>query len=63
LQRVFFGPGRQEHLHLPEIDTRERLVLVPLTVATVALGVLPNLLVLSGSGPSVAALLRLLGGA
>jgi NADH-quinone oxidoreductase subunit M len=63
LQRVFFGPGRQEHRHLAEIDTRERLVLVPLAVAAVALGVLPNLLVLSGSGPSVAALLRLLGGA
>jgi NADH-quinone oxidoreductase subunit M len=63
LQRVFFGPSRQEYRHLPDIDTRERLVLVPLAVAAVALGVLPNLLVLGGSGPSVAALLRLLGGA
>jgi NADH-quinone oxidoreductase subunit M len=62
LQRVFFGPVRQEYRGLAEIDTREKLVLVPLAAAAIALGVLPNLLVLGGSGPTMAALVKLLGG-
>jgi NADH-quinone oxidoreductase subunit M len=41
IQRVFFGPEKNEYRDFPEVDGREITVLTPLTVMAVALGVLP----------------------
>jgi NADH-quinone oxidoreductase subunit M len=41
LQRVFLGPEKAEHRGFPEVDTREHVVLAPLTAMAILLGVLP----------------------
>jgi NADH-quinone oxidoreductase subunit M len=52
LQRVFLGkPG--EHGLLPDMNVREIIVAAPLVVLTVALGVLPQAMLLGWMGPSV----------
>src|SRR5687768_14857470 len=43
IQRVFFGPEKNEYKNFPEVDSREVTVLTPLTVMAIALGVLPTL--------------------
>jgi NADH-quinone oxidoreductase subunit M len=42
IQRVFFGPEKQEYKAFPEVDAREQTVLAPLTVMAIVLGVLPT---------------------
>jgi NADH-quinone oxidoreductase subunit M len=41
VQRVFLGPEKSEYQNFKEIDSREMLVLTPLTVMAIVLGVLP----------------------
>jgi len=41
IQRVFLGPEKPEYRGFAEIDSREMLVLAPLTVMAILLGVLP----------------------
>ncbi|MFO0907263.1 MAG: NADH-quinone oxidoreductase subunit M [Isosphaeraceae bacterium] len=54
LQRVFLGPDKDHHGHaLPDLTAREIIIAAPLVVFTVALGVLPQPLLLSWMGPSV----------
>jgi NADH-quinone oxidoreductase subunit M len=52
LQRVFLGRNEQ-YKGLPDLDTREFVIAVPLVVFTVLLGVLPQMSVLEWMGPSV----------
>jgi NADH-quinone oxidoreductase subunit M len=52
LQRVFLG-RTEEWARLPDMNVREVIVAAPLVVLTVALGVLPQTLLLSWMGPSV----------
>lgn len=52
IQRVFLGRS-EVWKGLPDMDLRELTVAVPLVVLTVAMGVLPNTLILSWMSPSV----------
>ncbi len=52
LQRVFLGRS-ETWKGLPDMDLREIAIAVPLVVLTIAMGVLPNALVLSWMSPSV----------
>jgi NADH-quinone oxidoreductase subunit M len=52
LQRVFLGRS-ETWKGLPDMDLREIAIAVPLVVLTIAMGVLPNYLVLSWMSPSV----------
>jgi NADH-quinone oxidoreductase subunit M len=42
MQRVFLGPEKPEYRGFAEVDRRETVVLVPLTVMAILLGVLPT---------------------
>jgi NADH-quinone oxidoreductase subunit M len=42
IQRVWLGPLNAKYAHLPEIDTRELVTLVPLAVIVLVLGVYPH---------------------
>lgn len=43
LERVLFGAiTREENRHLPDVNGRERLALIPMAVLVVVMGVLPN---------------------
>jgi len=59
VQRVFFGPVRNEQADLPDVNTRELTVLVPLAVLTILLGVLPGVFVFVFTDHTVDALLKL----
>ncbi len=52
LQRVFLGKSEQ-YKGLPDLTVREKVIAVPLVVLTVALGVLPQPMLLSWMSPSV----------
>ena len=52
LQRVFLGRS-EAWKGLPDMDLREITIAAPLVVLTIAMGVLPNMLVLSWMSPSV----------
>jgi NADH-quinone oxidoreductase subunit M len=52
VQRVFLG-GNEAWKGLPDMDLREVVIAVPLVVLTIAMGILPQTLVLSWMGPSV----------
>jgi NADH-quinone oxidoreductase subunit M len=52
LQRVFLGRS-ETWKGLPDMDLREIAIAVPLVVLTIAMGVLPNYLILSWMSPSV----------
>src|SRR2546430_3301035 len=41
IQRVFFGPEKTEYKNFPEVDSREIVVLTPLTAMAILLGILP----------------------
>jgi NADH-quinone oxidoreductase subunit M len=57
LQRVFLG--RNEHFRgLPDLTAREWLISIPLVLLTVALGVLPQTLLLEWMSPSVTDMVR-----
>jgi NADH-quinone oxidoreductase subunit M len=58
VQRVFLGPEKPEYKDFPEIDSREMLVLTPLTVMAVLLGVLP-VFVFAFTNTTVAAMFSL----
>jgi len=58
IQRVFLGPEKPEYKDFPEIDSREMLVLTPLTVMAVLLGVLP-VFVFAFTNTTVAAMFNL----
>jgi NADH-quinone oxidoreductase subunit M len=57
LQRVFLGRS-EEHKGLTDMNAREIIIAIPLVVLTVALGVLPQPLLLSWMGPSVDTVVR-----
>jgi NADH-quinone oxidoreductase subunit M len=59
IQRVFLGPERQEFKGFAEVDSREMLVLTPLTVMAILLGVLPALFVFAFTNTTVAAMFKL----
>jgi NADH-quinone oxidoreductase subunit M len=44
IQRVFFGPEKNEYKAFPEVDGREVAVLTPLTIMALALGILPTVM-------------------
>ncbi len=52
VQRVFLGQS-QAWKGLPDMNLREILIAVPLVVLTIAMGILPQPLILSWMGPSV----------
>jgi len=52
LQRVFLGRS-ETWKGLPDMDFREIVIAVPLVVFTLAMGILPNFLILSWMSPSV----------
>jgi NADH-quinone oxidoreductase subunit M len=57
LQRVFLG-GSEQYKGLPDLNIREWTIAIPLVVLTVALGVLPQSLLLRWMEPSVALVVR-----
>jgi NADH-quinone oxidoreductase subunit M len=57
LQRVFLGRSEQ-YRGLPDLTVREWSIAIPLVVLTVALGVMPQTLVLRWMGPSVDRVVR-----
>ncbi|HZZ45026.1 MAG TPA: NADH-quinone oxidoreductase subunit M [Tepidisphaeraceae bacterium] len=60
LQRIFLGPPRPELSNLPDTTHPAELsVLIPLTVMTLLLGILPSLFVFPLTNPTVTALLKL----
>lgn len=42
IQRVFFGPEKPQYKGFPEVDAREQTVLIPLTIVSIVLGVIPS---------------------
>jgi NADH-quinone oxidoreductase subunit M len=60
IQRVFFGAPRPEFRDLPEVNTREQLVLWPLAAIAILLGLLPTALVFAFSDATMDALFKLL---
>jgi NADH-quinone oxidoreductase subunit M len=62
IQRVFFGPEKNEYKDFPEVDSREITVLTPLTVMAIGLGILPYLLFFTFTDQTVAALFQLFKG-
>jgi NADH-quinone oxidoreductase subunit M len=52
IQRVFLG-GNETWKGLPDIDLREMVIAVPLVVLTIAMGILPQTLILRWMSPSV----------
>jgi NADH-quinone oxidoreductase subunit M len=60
LQRVYLGKPHDDTEHVPEMDTREALVLWPLGILAIVLGVLPWATVLMFSNTTVDALLKVL---
>jgi NADH-quinone oxidoreductase subunit M len=61
MQRVFFGPERAEQKNFPEVDSREILVLTPLTIMAVLLGVLPTVFFFVFTNQTVAGLFKIFG--
>jgi NADH-quinone oxidoreductase subunit M len=59
LQRVFFGTN-PAYKDFPEIDLRELLCIIPLVVLAVALGIVPQILVLNWMEPHVTGLVDFL---
>jgi NADH-quinone oxidoreductase subunit M len=57
LQRVFLGRSEQ-YRGLPDLNLREWGISIPLVVLTIALGVVPQWLLLSWMGPSVSQMVR-----
>jgi NADH-quinone oxidoreductase subunit M len=60
MQRVFFGPEKNEYRGLPEVDRREITVLTPLTVMAILLGILPTACFFVFTNSTVAAMFKLL---
>ncbi len=58
--RVFLGPLNEEHRSLPDMNLRERLVLLPLCILVIVLGVYP-MPVLDLMAPTVQKLLAIFG--
>lgn len=58
LQRVFWGTSRDESAALPDLGPTESLVLWPLSVAAIALGILPWAFVLMFTDSTVTALTK-----
>jgi len=59
IQRVFFGPEKNEYKSFPEVDTRELLVLTPLAIMVILLGILPTLFFFVFTNQTVAAMFKL----
>jgi NADH-quinone oxidoreductase subunit M len=59
IQRVFFGPEKNEYRGFPEVDNREVAVLTPLTAMAILLGVLPTVMFFVFTKQTVAALFEL----
>ena len=59
IQRVFLGPEKPEYKNFPEVNSREILVLTPLTVMAILLGVLPAVFVFTFTNTTVAAMFKL----
>jgi len=59
VQRVFFGPEKAEYKSFPEVDSREIVVLTPLTILAILLGVLPTLTFFVFTNQTVAAMFKL----
>jgi NADH-quinone oxidoreductase subunit M len=56
IQRVFFGPEKNEYKGFPEVDGREIAVLTPLTIMAIALGIFPTITFFMFTNTTVAAL-------
>lgn len=61
MQRVFFGPEREEFKSFPEVDAREVTVLAPLAVMAILLGILPTMFFFVFTNNTVSAFMKLLG--
>lgn len=61
VQRVFFGPEKPEYKDFPDVTGREISVLVPLTIMTILLGVLPAVFFFVFTDQTVAAMQKLFG--
>ena len=59
MQRVFFGPEKNEYRNFPEVDDRELVVLTPLAAMAVLLGVFPVMFFFAFTGATVAAMFNL----
>ncbi len=61
IQRVFFGPEKAEYKGFPEVDSREIVVLTPLTIMCILLGILPTVFFFVFTNQTVAAMFKLFG--
>lgn len=61
IQRVFFGPEKEEYRSFPEVDRREVVVLTPLAVMAILLGILPTMFFFVFTNNTVSALMKLFG--
>ena len=59
VQRVWLGRERSELRGFVDVNSREVLVLTPLTVMTILLGVLPTIFVFAFTDRTVGALMKL----
>lgn len=59
IQRVFFGPEKAEYKSFPEVNSREIVVLTPLTLMAILLGILPTLTFFVFTNQTVAAMFKL----
>jgi NADH-quinone oxidoreductase subunit M len=60
LQRIFFGPLRPQYRALPDLDSREILILTPLAIMAILLGILPSAFFFVFTNQTVAAFMKLL---
>jgi NADH-quinone oxidoreductase subunit M len=61
IQRVYFGPEKEEYKSFSEVTGRELTVLTPLAVMAILLGILPTFFVFSMTNSTVSALFKLFG--
>ena len=56
IQRVFFGPEKNEYKGFPEVTAREVTVLAPLAIMAILLGILPTVFFFTFTNQTVAAM-------
>jgi len=61
IQRVYFGPEKEEYKGFADVSGRELTVLTPLAIMAILLGILPTMFVFSMTNTTVLALFKLFG--
>jgi NADH:ubiquinone oxidoreductase subunit 4 (subunit M) len=51
MQKVFLGPEAKLHHDLPDLSIREKLILIPMTIAIIVLGLFPQFVLNTSKEP------------